>query len=375
MATTDFGALSALQKTVYSAEVSKQGRDQNFFMSNGFMGKNTADMNKPIHRVTELTETERGTEAVLPLVTDLTGGGVVGDNLLEGNEEALLSDAQTIRIDQIRNGVRSRGRISEQSTVIRFRSTAKDALAFWIADTIDELLFLTAAGRAYSLNTDGSARGTSQLTQLSFASDVVAASTNRIMYAGTATSEATLTTADTMDWDLVTQAKAFAKRKRLRPIRQGGKGYYILVLSTEQCRDLEQDSDYKTLHAQAMPRGTNNPLFTNAKKVINEVVIYDHQKVFNTLGLTSGTDKWGSGQTVDGAQGMLLGAQALGFAQLKAKGTTGYEESDNTDYGNRPAIGIGRIVGMLKPQFKSRYDSNTTEDYGIVSLKTAAAAS
>ena len=37
-------------------------------------------------------------------------------------------------------------------------------------------------------------------------------------------------------------------------------------------------------------------------------------------------------------------------------------------------LGIGRIVGILKPQFKSKYDSNTVEDYGTVAIKTAAAA-
>lgn len=373
MAATDFGALDDLKKKVWSARVTKQGRDENFWMSNGFFGKDTADMTRPVHRVTELTKTERGTEAVMPLVTDLTGGGVVGDNQLEGNEETLLTDAQTIRIDQLRNGVRSRGRMSEQATVLRFRVQARDALAFWLADTVDELLFLTAAGRAYTLNTDGSTRSASQLTQLAFASDVVAASTNRIMYAGSATSEGTLTATDTVDWDLVIQAKAYAKRKRMRPIRMGGRSYYILVLSTEQCRDLEQDSDYKTLHAQAMPRGMNNPLFQNAKKVISDIVIYDHQKVYNTLGLSSGS-KWGSGGTIDGAQAMLLGAQAVGFAQL-ASDDPGWQESDNTDYKNRPAIGVGRIIGILKPQYKSRYDSNTTEDYGILTIKTAAAAS
>lgn len=373
MATTDFGALSDLDKKVWSLQVSKQGRDDNFFMSNGFMGSNTMDTTKPIQRVTELTQTERGTEAVLPLVTDLSGGGVVGDNQLEGQEEALLTDAQTIRIDQIRNGVRSKGKMAEQATVLRFRVQAKDALSFWLADLIDELLFLAAAGRAFSLKTDGSSRGTTQLTQLKFAADVVAASTNRIMYAGSATSEATITAADTFTWDLVTTAKAFAKRKRIRPVRAGGRSYYILVLSTEQCRDLEKTADYKALVAQALPRGLDNPLFNNAKKVINEVVIYDHQKVYNTLGLASGS-RWGSGSTINGAQAFLMGAQALGFAQL-GDGTPGMEESDNTDYKNRPAIGISRIIGILKPQFKSKYDANAREDYGMVTLKTAAAAS
>lgn len=372
MALTDFGALSTLQKRVYSDQISKQGRDDNFWMSNGFMGSSTNDTSKPIQKVTELTKTERGTEAVMPLVGDISGG-VVGDNVLEGNEQALITDAQVIRIDQLRNGVRSKGRMSEQATVIRFRVQAKDALAFWLADLIDELMFLCAAGRAFTLNTDGSTRATSQIPSLSFAADVAAASTNRLMYAGSATSEATITASDTFTWDLVTQAKAFAKRKRIRPVRMGGKSYYVLVLSTEQCRDLEKTADYKTLVATALPRGMDNPLFSNAKKVINEVVIYDHQKVYNTLGLSSGS-RWGSGSTIHGAQAMLLGAQALGYAALD-DGTPGMDESDNTDYQNRPALGIHRIIGMLKPQFKSKYDSNSVEDYGVVSIKTAAASS
>lgn len=369
---TDLGQLSDLQKRVWSAQVTKQGRDESFFMSNGFMGKSTADMNTPVQRVTELTSTEGGTRCVMPLVTDLTGGGVVGDNQLEGNEEALLTDRQIIQIDQLRNGVKSKGKMSEQETVIRFRVQAKDALSFWLADSIDELTFLTGAGRAYTLNLDGSTRSTSQWPSLSFASDVSAASTNRIIYAGSATSEATLTSADKMTWNLVIKAKAFAKRKRMRPVRAGGRMYYILVLSTEQARDLETDSDYKSLQAQAMPRGLDNPLFTNAKRVISDVVIYDHAKVFNTLGLGLGS-KWGAAGTVDGAQAMLLGAQAVGFAQITDQ-SPGFSESDLSDYGNRAGIGIGRIIGLLKPQYKSRYDSQSREDYSIVTLKTAAAA-
>jgi len=369
---TDFGALTDLQRKAWSLAVRKQGRDDNFFMSNGFMGGSTDDASRPIHKVTELTKTERGTQAVIPLVGDISGG-IVGDNQLEGNEATLITDAQTIRIDQLRHGVRSKGRMSEQATVLRFRVQAKDALSFWIGDLIDELMFLMASGRAFTVNTDGSTRATSQIPSLSFAADVVAASTNRLMYAGAATSEATFTTSDTMSWDVVTQAKAFAKRKRIRPVRQGGKSFYILVLSTEQCRDLEKTADYKTLQATAMPRGMNNPLFANAKKIINEVVLYDHQKVYNTLGLDSGS-RWGATGTVHGAQAMLMGAQALGFASLD-DGTPGMDESDNTDYHNRPAIGISRIIGMLKPQYKSKHDANAVEDYSIVSVKTAAAAS
>jgi len=371
MAETDFGALNDLRKRGWSLRVSRQGRDQNFHMSNWFMGANTDDMSRPVSRITELTETERGTECVLPLVQDLTGGGVVDDNELEKNEEALFADTQIMRLSMLRNGVKSRGAMSEQATVLRFRSQGTDALAFWLADSIDELLFLTQAGRAFSLNTDGSARANSQWPQLRFAADVKPASANRVIYAGTATSEGSLTANDKMTWDLVIKAKAFAKRKRIKPIRMGGKDFYILVLSTEQCRDLETSSDYKSLHAQAMPRGLDNPLFTNAKRVISDVVIYDHQKQFNTLGLASGS-KWGAAGAVDGAQAALLGAQALGYAEIK-KGNM-FKEASNTDYDNRPGMAVGRILSTLKPQYKSRYDAQLREDYSIVTLKTAAAA-
>lgn len=368
---TDFGAQSALQKKVWLMQTFTQGRDQSFWQANGFQGRNTDDDSKPIHKITELTETERGAKAVMSLVADIEGA-VVGDNLLDGQEKALDSDTQEIQIDQIRNGVKNKGFMSEQKTVLRFRAQAKDKLAFWRADLLDELTFLTIHGRAYSLKLDGSSRGTTQLTQLSFASDVTAASTNRIMFAGSATSEATLTTADTMTWNLIIQAKAYAKRKRIRPIRAGGREFFIVVMSTEQCRDLEQSADYKSLQAQAMPRGLDNPLFTNAKKVIGDIVLYDHAKVFNTLGLTSGS-KWGAAGTVDGAQAQLLGAQACGYAQLLNRGA-GWTESKNDDHGNRPAIGIGMVCGFKKPVFMSKYDANADEDFGTVAIKTAARA-
>jgi len=370
MATTDFGALTDAQKRVWASELTQEGRDQSFWLSNGFVGKKTSDMSRPIQRITELTATERGDRCIMQLVGDLVGDGVAGDNKLEGNEEALVNDTQELTIDQLRHGVRSKGAMAEQRTVIRFRAQAKGKLSFWLAEKTDEMLHLVAAGRSFSLNTDGSSRGSTQLTQLGFASDVAAASTNRIKYSGTATSEATLTTSDTMTWNLVVEVCAFAKRKKIKPIRDKGKDHLVLLLSTEQARDLKQDSTYQSNLRSAGPRGTDNVLFRNALAVIDGVIIHEHNKTFNTLGIASGS-KWGSGGTVDGAQALVMGSQALGYATI---GNAFMKESDNTDYGNRPGVGYGQQIGMLKPQYKARVDSNSREDFGLVSLKTAAAA-
>ncbi len=112
MAATDFGALSEARKRVWSAELWQAGRDQSFWFSNGFIGKSDSDMNQPIQRVTKLSETERGLECVMQLVQDMQGDGVVGDNELDGNEESMSNDSQTIRIDQLRHAVKSKGFLS-----------------------------------------------------------------------------------------------------------------------------------------------------------------------------------------------------------------------------------------------------------------------
>jgi N4-gp56 family major capsid protein len=376
MAATDFGALTTAQKKVWAAEIWKAGRDQSFFFANGFIGTSDADMNAVIQRVTKLTETERGLECVMQLVLDLQTDGVVGDNELDGNEEAMVNDAQTIRIDQLRQGVKSKGEMAEQATVIRFREQGKDKLSFWLSDKLDELMFLTLSGVAYTYTYNYATRTNSQLPSLSFSADVVAPSSNRVEYAGTATSTATLTAANTLNWAFITELGTLAMEKRLRPIRSGGRNYYVLVVHPRQARDLKNDPTYQTIVSRAEVQGPKNPLFTGAFAKVDNMVIHQHNKIINTSGLASGS-KWGSGGTVDGAQALMLGAQAGGIATV---GSMFWRESDHTDYNNRPGIGIGRKIGMLKPQFLSVYDETsgpgtaTRQDFGVISGYTAAAA-
>jgi len=71
------------------------------------------------------------------------------------------------------------------------------------------------------------------------------------------------------------------------------------------------------------------------------------------------------------ASGRVESRQAGGIATI---GSMFWRESTLTDYGNRPGIGAGRKIGMLKPQFKSNYDSGTAQDFGTIAVKSAAAA-
>ena len=239
--TTDFGSLTVAQKRVWSGKLWQTFRNESFYMANGFVG---TEGNTPITRVTELTKTERGLECVLQLVNDLEKDGTAGDNTLTDQEEPMINDAQIIKVSQLRHAVKSKGAMSEQATVIRFRETAREKLGFWLPDKIDDMMFLAAAGRAFTYNTDLSTRASTQLSQLSFAGDVTAPSANRVKYAGTATSEATLTTSDKMSWQYCVKVRTYARRQGIRPIRQGGKEYYAMVMTPEQRRELMLIEDY-----------------------------------------------------------------------------------------------------------------------------------
>lgn len=369
MGATDFGALTDARKRAWAGEIWKAYRDNSFWFANGFIGESQRDFNKPIYRVTELTETERGLECVMQLVLDLEQDGTVGDNKLEDNEEELVNDSQIIKIDMLRHGVRSKGEMAEQATVIRFRTEARDKLGFWLPNKLDELMFLTAAGRAYTNKVTLATRSSSQLPSLKFASDVAAASTNRIKHAGSATSEGTLTSSDKMSWSFLVTARQYAVTNGVKPIRDRGKDYYVVVMSPAQRRDLLLDPVYQTIVSRAAEKGSSNPLFMHSMTNVDGLVLYEHRKVINTSGLSSGS-KWGSGGLVEGAQALMLGSQALGFATI---GQAFWRERDDTDYGNRPGVGYGRKFGILKPRFKSPSNNNTREDFGVVSLKTAAA--
>lgn len=370
MALTDFGAITAMQKKAWQARSWKAARDESFFFATGMVSSGNSDSKMPVQYVNELTETGRGSKCVYHLIPDVAGDGVVDDNILLGNEQAMTASTKEIQISQLRQAIRNQGKMSEQKTVIRFRENARDQLGNWFSQKLDELGFLTISGRAYTKYLDGTDRPlTSQLNSLSFAADVTAPSTNRVMGSGTATTSANLTAADTLDWASIVKACAVAERKRIKPVRYNGKSKYLIVMSTEAGRDLKVSPDYMTNVGRAGTSGTGNPLFKGMFAEVDNAILFSHPKVYNTNGASSGS-KFGAGGTVNGSQCLLLGAQSLAFAKVQ---DMAWEEEDQ-DYKNSDGISVGMQFGFQKPTFTSIYDANATEDFSVISLYAAAAA-
>ena len=371
MALTNFANLTSEQKTVWSMDLWKQARNMSFI--NKFLGKGPNSM---VQHITELKKTEKGARAVITLLADLTGDGVAGDRTLEGNEEAMQTFDQVIRIDQLRHANRHEGRMADQKSIVEFRGNARDRLAYWLADRMDQLAFLTMSGVAYSNGNSGLARTGSDLVSLEFAADVAAPSTNRrLRWDGTSTTKTLVANAatsavaatDTPMWETFVQLKAYAKERYIRGVMDGGEETYHAFLTPQAMSRLKMDNNYMLNLRHAQDRDGKNPLFTGTSVKVDGIYLHEFRHVYNTRNAVSGTGKWGSGNTVDGCQILFCGAQALGMADI---GAPEWVEKE-FDYGNQQAIAVGKILGFLKPKFSNIYESGATEDFGVISCYVA----
>lgn len=369
MALTNFALLTNEQKTIWSMDLWKQARNMSFV--NRFLGKSA---NSVIQHIDELKKTEKGARAVITLLTDLEGDGIAGDRTLEGNEEALKSFDQVIRIDQLRHANRHEGRMADQKSVVEFRGNSRDVLAYWLADRVDQLAFLTMAGISYNFRNAGGTRVGSDLPNLEFAADVTAPTSKRFarwngtsksLEIGTGTSA--VVAADTPSWNMLVQAKAYAKDNYIRGVREdGGEECYHVFLSPAAMAKLKLDNDYMLNLRHAQPRGDGNNLFKGGAVKVDGLYLWEYRHVPNTRLAASGS-KYGSGGTVDGCQILFCGAQALGMADI---GAPEWVEK-GFDYDNQQGISMGKILGFKKPQFYTQYSGGTTEDFGVISLYTA----
>lgn len=372
MALTNFAAMTTEQKTAWAKDLMRVARNSSFVMKFAGSGPNSV-----IHRVKELKKSEKGARAVITLVPDLEGAGVMGDYELESNEEQIKAFDQVIRIDQIRNANRIAGRMADQKSIVNFRETSRDVLGYWIGDIIDQLAFLTLSGVDYTKKPNGAdwpvlATGRN-LSDLEFAADVTAPSANRhFRWDGTngqlvAGDTTTMTTDDTPSYKMLVEMRAMARDLYIRGVRgEGNTELYHVFLSPKALAKLKMDPDYLANVRSAGTRGSSNTLFKGGIETVDGLVLHDFRHVFNT-GRAAAGDQWGGAGDVDGCRVLMLGAQALGMADL---GVPYWEERNHFDYGNQLGISVGKILGFLKPQFHSNA-TGTVEDFGVMCVDVA----
>ena len=370
MALTNFGQLTGDQLQAWSRDFWKVARNQSFI--NQFAGTGS---NAMVQRITELTKSAKGTKANITLLADMTGDGITGDNTLEGNEEALRAFDISIQLDQLRFANRMAGRMADQKTVVNFREQSRDALAYAMADRIDQLAFLTLSGVAYTYKNNGTLRNASgslghDLADLEFASDVSGPSSDRHFKL---TTDNALVAGDTttnghkkLSYKAIVALKAKAKDRYIRGIRAGaGEEVFHMFVTPSQMADLKVDTDFIANVRNAGIRGASNSLFAGASSVmVDGVIVHEFRHVYNTSGAADGS-KWGASGAENGGRALFCGAQALAMADI------GLPEmvEDTFDYGNQSGISVGKIFGLRKPKYNTDVTGDV-QDFGVICLDT-----
>jgi len=300
---------------------------------NRFIGPDETDI---IQELTDLSA-KKGSNMSFGLGMKLSGDGVVGDAELEGQEEAMVDYDEDVAIDQLRHGVRLKGRMDEKKSAYEMRSSAKNRLKIWWAEREDKEILWKLCGR----------------TDKTFANTPTAPAATRIVYANDAGATASLTADEVFDTKCIDAAKQMAKlaSPKIRPARVNGKNHYVIILHPYQATDLRKDSVWTQAQREANVRGEKNPIFSGALGIYNDCIIHEHEDIY----------AWAGGAaSIPVCRAVLLGQQA----GVIAFGAPVNWVEKSFDYGNKWGISVGRIFGVIKPMFNAK-------DYGVVAIDTA----
>lgn len=311
--------------------------------------------------IQQKTETQKGAGDSIKffLRMQMAARGVVGDSTQEGNEEALVTYADTLLIDQLSNAHRSAGRMSEQRVSWNLRDESRMGLADWWAGRIDLSWANQMAG--YTPESDVAYTGLNA---------VVAPDSAHIkrVASGEAADES-ISTTSTFTLSMIDKAVEAARvaTPAIRPLRIGGKPMYAVFLHDYAVTDMRTNTStgqWLDIQKAAMTGGevADNPIFNGALGVYNSTIIHSDSRIPN--GVSGAT-----GLAVTGVRrNFFCGAQAavVGFGQDNGPQKMTWDEK-TFDYGRKLGVSASMIWGLKKSVFNST-------DYGTIVLATYAVA-
>jgi len=346
MATTSYGVNDALAVKLWSKKLAVE------------VSKATAiapligTSSNSIIQLKSETQKGKGDKVTFGLRKQLVGDGVSESSVLEGNEEALSTYSDSIVINELDHAVRvkNEGTIDVQRVPFSLRDEATQGLTDWYADRMSMMFFIQACGfTAPTLAFEGR---TVTLKDVHWGfNSPIAPSSGRIIRAGSQANDQSLTSADVFDLNLIDKAVEAAM--------------YVMYLHPYQVTDLRTNTStgqWLDIQKAVERRGSDNPIFTGALGVYNNVVLREAEHV--VTGVNAST----SAQITTVRRAVLLGAQAAVCAYGMNKGPTRYTTVEKTfDYDRELGIAAKTIMGMKKTVFDST-------DFGTVVVSTYAAA-
>lgn len=305
-------------------------------------------------------ERRKGDRVTFAFINRLVGAGVMGHQVLRGNEEIINDRSMTIPVMPIRHAV-ALDNWTEQQSVIDKRNAAKYLLKDWISERMRTDIINSMMSVATNV-TYAQATPAQQNAWVTNNADRILFGSKRSNTTGVgSTSMANLTAAaGKLDAATVSMARRQARlaHPRMRPYRlKSGTEWFLMYHHPLAIRDLRNDPVYRQDLQFAMERGKDNPLFAAGDLICDGVIIKEEPE------FTVMTGAGGGG--VDVAQGVLLGAQALGIAWALRTQTA----TEAYDYGFEHGVAIQEIRGIDKLRFgKGANDQDQLVDHGVFTL-------
>jgi len=261
-------------------------------------GKESSE--KPIIEKTDFVN-QAGDVIHIQVMSELYGPGVTGESTLRGNEDKLSTSQFNVTVDWLRKAVAVTKKVKKEVNFDTIQET-RMRLSNWLARELDRQTF-------------------SQLLD----------STPDTLYAGNATSSATLGDDDTFTTQELDAIKLALDRKGAIPLsveRDGGQEtyHYGVVISEVDEYNLRGDDRWLDAVKQAEARSSKNPIFTGRPVEWNGLLVYTLRGV-KAAGCVQGTplrpecslytDGAGTALTADATTILVGGAAQTNTGQQK----------------------------------------------------------
>lgn len=338
-----------------------------------------------IFRAEELDRAKKGDEVTFSFNGILTGIGIGEGGTLTGNEEKLDLQSHTMKWNVFRHAVCSPNEdtIEQVRTNVDFDKNARELLPEFHRSRLDASAFNQLAGvDSTTIEVDTAIYSGDDRTFVQGLNTVNAPTANRILRAGgTATTDELLTTADTMNLDIIDAA--IETLQRTYPYAGPLEGEeFDLYVSHEQETDLKRDSTgkiqwYGNYLATIQGGDTMDNMIMNGSKYgTQRIGKYANVNIIPTTRVATGVDSVTNAAIPTVRRAVLVGKNALSFGSAFSGALSGDKERGGQvpfkfttqlkDYDYDSGVEARMIYGLKKVQFSN-------EDFGSLVISTYAA--
>jgi N4-gp56 family major capsid protein len=273
----------------------------------------------------------------------LTGEGIVGRGVVEGNEEKLIFKDFSATIEELNHAVSTGGRMEQQRVPYNLMQEGKDGLQYWWAEKLSDMAFAHLCGDT-----------TYRVAGQTFAQNPTNPDAYHQVLANNV-AEVSQTSADILDLTMLDEMKQIAEVPykdvdcyKVRPLMIKGKKYFRVILHNYVFDRLRQN--------------TNIGQWGDLQRAANKLQMPDVEIEYNGM-LVGKSER--IRQVVEDAtdaragvfRNLLLGCQAAVLAwggAGESKSTTMAFVPYETDAKRYVNIRGGGILGMKKVSFQSR---------------------